>query len=308
LEKDRNFIALDQSERLTKHNRHNQKVLDIDAKTKSGHTALHTAVFSGQKLCAKCLLASGADVTVKSSGSKSALYYAARAGDEDLILLLLEYGGGYDIRDSSSRNPYLAALGQGHGEIAKKLLDDALQKGKEYVSNDCIGRMLTLATVGNGTNTAGTEPKCGQKVFLSTGLGLPIQTDDLELCSALIEFGVDIDLPISSSSGGCSCGVCTPLIIALRRHIYTVAGRLIEKGAKLQGQTCNTGDTRGYTPFHFAVLNDCPKYLYLLLLERVPAQASMSRRSILSTWQLRLTIIVPWIGVFCTSSNIILRS
>ena len=239
--------------------------LDINAKNTFDNTALRIAVNNSYPECVKHLLASGASTWTDVADHSTLLYVAGYNGNMEIVDLLLQSNDSVD-QNSKGEGPYLGALRQGHIDIAKKILDFSLEKGKHLLHMRVRSRLNRVA-VRNNTD----KNRDSQKYTLASGLTVAIETDDVELCDKLITLGVDINLPIPPYHLGCGCGNCTPLIDAFRLQKHNIVNFLIEKGASLQQQDCEYEKARGYTPFHFAVLANCPERILRSLLERLPA-------------------------------------
>lgn len=65
---------------------------DVNARNKSGWTALMHAAVNGHTAIIKALLAAGADVNAKNKNGGTALMQAARYGHPDIVKLLKEAG------------------------------------------------------------------------------------------------------------------------------------------------------------------------------------------------------------------------
>jgi ankyrin repeat protein len=100
----------------------------------------------------------------------------------------------------------------------------------------------------------------------SSALLTAINTNNIKMCASLLEAGIDIDLPLSNK-----CGCCTSLTIALDLKKYEVATFLIDQGASISVEGCSQRPvTHGWTPFHYAVLDDSYCDVLQSLLKRLP--------------------------------------
>jgi len=93
----------------------------IDLQTRTGRTALMTAVNCGHVEAVSALLAQGADVNLKDNNEQTALYLLGQ--DHGAICaLLLEYGADVNVRDHRKMTPLMYAVAYGSRSVAKMLL------------------------------------------------------------------------------------------------------------------------------------------------------------------------------------------
>ncbi len=95
---------------------------DVDAKDRSGRTALMTAAESGVLDLAKLLLNKGADVNARSNRNITSLMIAARCRNLDMVELLLQHGAYIDAQAMGGGTPLTEAVEQGALDVAKLLL------------------------------------------------------------------------------------------------------------------------------------------------------------------------------------------
>ena len=97
---------------------------DLNTSDKYGGTALHLAVWKGQKEAAALLLANGANPNIKERAlGRTALHYAVQVERKELAALLLANGADPNIRDSWSGAAALHyAARSGQKELAALLL------------------------------------------------------------------------------------------------------------------------------------------------------------------------------------------
>ncbi|KAK7090121.1 hypothetical protein V1264_009963 [Littorina saxatilis] len=103
---------------------------DVNAKDKSGYTALHYAARSGHLQVCRLLLSHGSDVnSVTNTGQATPLHRAAYMGHHDLVKLLLQHKADPLATDADFMTPLHKAAERGHRKSAKILLN-AAPKGK----------------------------------------------------------------------------------------------------------------------------------------------------------------------------------
>lgn len=89
-----------------------------------------------------------------------------------------------------------------------------------------------------------------------------IRIGDLDVLKRLIREGV-------RTNGTAECG-CTPLVLSCFYGHWTLCHFLIENGADLQGQTCDSKSTAGYGAVHYAARSGKDELLSILLKQNVP--------------------------------------
>lgn len=98
---------------------------------------------------------------------------------------------------------------------------------------------------------------------------IAIDIGDLELCTRLVENGIDL----VSGFGGCPG--CTPLLYSLRKQQHAISEYLVSQGASTAGSTCEDFSSRGFTVFHYAAVLGSVELLRLLL-EKAPSDLHTS--------------------------------
>ena len=104
----------------------------------------------------------------------------------------------------------------------------------------------------------------------SEALKLAIDLGDLELCTRLIQDGMDL------AYGFEECKGCRPLLYSLSRGNVDIARYLVAEGASTAGRTCDSSETRGFTVFHFAAGLGSAELLWSLL-EKAPDEIYSNR-------------------------------
>ncbi|KAI9873954.1 MAG: hypothetical protein M1830_010366, partial [Pleopsidium flavum] len=96
---------------------------DLDAKTRSGETALYRAVVNGHEAVIQLLLEKGADVNAKGGTYGSALQTASEHGHEAIVRLLLKKGADVNAQGGFYGNALQTASRCGHEAIVRLLLE-----------------------------------------------------------------------------------------------------------------------------------------------------------------------------------------
>ncbi len=103
-----------------------EKGADVNAKAESsmwdeGMTALHGSCVRGQKGVAELLIAKGADVNAKSKNGYTPLHIAVTEGYKDVAELLIAKGADVNVKDKTGRTALSLAKDKGHDEIVELL-------------------------------------------------------------------------------------------------------------------------------------------------------------------------------------------
>jgi len=110
----------------------------VNARTKSGSTALHEAALKGHAAVVKILLERGADCRARNGSGATPLHDAALGGHAEIAALLLAKGAEINARDSeSSATPLYQAAAWGRAAVVELLLGrgaDAAVPDKEGVT------------------------------------------------------------------------------------------------------------------------------------------------------------------------------
>ncbi|MBN8969464.1 MAG: ankyrin repeat domain-containing protein [Rhizobiales bacterium] len=171
---------------------------DIEARDRSGRTALLLSTHGNHVDVARLLIAAGADVNAKDSISDTPYLYAGAEGRNEILMMTLEAGA-----DLASTNRYggtalIPAAHHGHPETVKILLGTA-------ININHINRLGWTALI--------------EAVILSDGG--PVHTEIVRL---LVDAGADVN--IADRDG------VTPLAHARRRGYARMVAILEKAGAK----------------------------------------------------------------------------
>ncbi len=116
---------------------------EVNARSKSGTTALHEAASVGDKDTAELLLANKAELDAKPTGGRTPLHVAALAGHTDLAELLLASKADVNAKDKDGLTPLHVLAGFNQYHDPKELAQLLLAKGAE-VNAVCDGGFTPL--------------------------------------------------------------------------------------------------------------------------------------------------------------------
>lgn len=190
-----------------------------------GKTPLYFAAFHDAKKCAEWLVKNGADLDAKThEKQRTALHAAIANGCFSIVRLLVSAGAGFP-KDKWNKRP-----------------DQVVRKGKETELVKALEGLHVPDAVRMNLVGADTQP------FFTA-----IRTGNVKSCRMMIQMD-----PYIISTPLHDCGLCTPLIFALRAAHAGVINLLVEKGATTAGFKCSkhsseASDTCGASPVHLAI-------------------------------------------------------
>jgi len=259
--------------------------LAVNARTRSGETALHWAAKYGQDEFLKLLVDNGADLNLADyERQQTALQYATANGDMLSVSALLKSNRHCDLclQDSGGWNPLRRAAAYGHLNLVKALLDC----GTDVDARDRDGwTALRWAAQRGHTRVAEILINRGAAVKVRSGsdrwnlLHSAAREGLTSLVELLIGRGVD---PNETNTDETSAGeTITDKWTALRWAVEYGHGKvawLLLRG----GADANLSDHRGFAPLHAAVekwqpatemRNEASSLLWLLLENRANVDA-----------------------------------
>jgi len=184
---------------------------DINAKSDSGWTPLHRAVYEGHESLVELLVTRGADINAQFRLGGTPLSFAAIKGQKDMVEFLLAKGADINIG-----TPLVGAAVNGHTAIVELLL----ARGADVNLKDKYNGRTALEEAKNKNHTEIVDAllRHGAKVTLHGA----VSSGDLDVVKRLVSEGVPVD---SSDEDG-----RTPLHIACRHGHGEIARFLVDKG------------------------------------------------------------------------------
>ena len=169
---------------------------DVNAKCRTGSTALVYAARYGNKEIVKLLITAGADVNAKGSivdDGRTALMVAAAKGNTEMAKLLIDAGADVNAKDNGDCTALNWAIDIGHTEIAKLLI----AAGANVNAKNFIGwTMLMKATIYGHTKIVKLLLTAGADVNAKTNIGMTalnkaVIKKNPKITKMLIEHGAD---------------------------------------------------------------------------------------------------------------------
>ena len=205
--------------------------VDVNARDRSGRTALHIAAGRGQTDIVQLLIQSCAHVDPRDTEGCTPLHLAAAGGQKDTVKVLLDNRADLEARDREGRSPLQYAATRGHAEVVELLLN----KGADINVKDKAGGSLLYKALLKGDGAvalvliakgADVRAKDGQG---STLLHTAAAHAPCGVVEAVIARGADVNARSGFGS--------TPLHEAARRGRSDVVKLLLAKGADLNART-----------------------------------------------------------------------
>jgi ankyrin repeat protein len=241
---------------------------DVRAESPDGTTALHWAVYAGDRELAQRLLEAGADVHATNYYGATPLAEAAIQADTEMLRILLDAGAEVDERNSDGQTPLMVVARSSNVEAAQLLIDrgadvNAVEqwKGQTALMWAAAQRQpeMTALLIANGADPnvrsnlnnherhITAEPRY---LWRPPGGLTPLIYAARQGCvgcaRALVEGGADIDMADPEGA--------TALLTASMNFNFDTAAYLIEAGANV-----NKWDWRGRNPLYAAIdLNTLP--------------------------------------------------
>ena len=96
--------------------------LNVNAKTSSGRTPLHSACNNGHLKVAEALIAAGADVNAKTDTDWTPLHSACNNGHLEVAEALIAAGAEVNVKTNAGRTPLHWVCNSGHPKLAQALI------------------------------------------------------------------------------------------------------------------------------------------------------------------------------------------
>ena len=269
---------------------------DVNAKNKSGYTALHLSAKRGHDAVAAVLLEAKADVALASRSGKTALHYVADYnGNLDLAKRLIAGQAPINTKDGRKRTPLDYAQLRKRAELAELLRSNGGKTSKELAA---AGSIFAAAEVGdlealnkllaadgadvNATNKSGY-----------TALQLAVRKGQQDAAALLLEKGANVNAQRKGRTPLDFAGKNTELAALLRAKggltrlelraeqdiLYAAANgyaeailRYIEKGGDV-----NKTNRKGYSALHFAANSGYVEVVRVLVANKIEVDAAANR-------------------------------
>ena len=269
---------------------------DVNAKNKSGYTALHLSAKRGHDAVAAVLLEAKADVALASRSGKTALHYVADYnGNLDLAKRLIAGQAPINTKDGRKRTPLDYAQLRKRAELAELLRSNGGKTSKELAA---AGSIFAAAEVGdlealnkllaadgadvNATNKSGY-----------TALQLAVRKGQQDAAALLLEKGANVNAQGKGRTPLDFAGKNTELAALLRAKggltrlelraeqdiLYAAANgyaeailRYIEKGGDV-----NKTNRKGYSALHFAANSGYVEVVRVLVANKIEVDAAANR-------------------------------
>ena len=157
----------------------NGLVLDINAVTICGRSALHIAALCNQYRIVGILLHRNADHEIKNlTHGATALHWAAFWGYTNVISTFIDHGCVVEVCDNSGLTPVLTALRRGHDKIARVLSDfhRANGKRKRYLFEYVFHSLILLTCDRKRFEHSSTGSRCRRTAIFQAVLDCVAQT------------------------------------------------------------------------------------------------------------------------------------
>lgn len=195
----------------------------------------------------KTVLTKGAYVDTRDSNGLTPLCLAVKNQNFGLAELFLTYKADVNKSAKSTRlSPLICAVQNGSLELINLLLDHGAK-----INQPCSERRTPLHLAVQGQNLAvvtnlldrGADVNAQSDLQLATALGLAIGLKSTDIVKTLVGHGSEVNQQISADE--------TPISLAIRNGVSTIAGFLLEKGANV-----NQPSTGNNIPLYIAVQNN----------------------------------------------------
>ncbi len=244
-----------------------------NARTDTGHTALHAAADSGCLLAATFLLQAGAKPDATQADGQPPMALAAGKGDAAMVRLLLESGGGLDwTADNGGSILHFAAYG-GNTDILQLALAKLPKVAIDRTSKQGATPLMIAAERGNvafarGLIDAGADATKRTGIHASLGTLAAIHYAAMKGRSEVVQLLLQNGVPPDQATGR---GL-TPLMLAAGVGDIASVKALLGAGAQ-----ANKSDNDKMTALHYAAKRGQPAVIPLLVRAGAPVAAAAAK-------------------------------
>lgn len=230
----------------------------IEAKNKSGNTAVHIAAIKGDEFIINLLLKEGANVNAKNNVGHTPLYLAAQKGKEGTVKLLIKSGADVNEVGFDEKSAIHVASEKGFEGIAGLLLDAGAEVDcKESTMGNTPLHVVALYRRKNIIKML-IEAEADVNIVNDEGITAwlyVVQQTTSDLEKMLIDAGTNMNYEDSNGS--------TLLHYAAEKNIFSVIETLLSHGIDV-----NVKNKLGRTPLHCAVMS-CKNNSHLETIEKL---------------------------------------
>jgi len=254
---------------------------EVNATDGNGKTPLHYAAEKSFKTVAEALLANGAEVNAKVSGSVKTdgtpLHLAAQSDSAGIVDLLLAKGAEVNSKARGGGTPLSWAAGSGHVRVAELLL----AKGADVNAADNNGWSPLHSAVGGGNRPMvdfllknGADPNAKSTASSDKGttplhLAARMVDERAAEVASLLRSRAEVDAKDSHGA--------TPLILALATDATRPCAKVVEQ-LLAKGADVNARDDNGSFPLYLAVQRRSEELVRLILAHKPDLEISTKER------------------------------
>ncbi len=234
---------------------------DPNAKTKSGHTALHAAAQAGCLPSAKMLLKAGAKPGPLQVDGEPPMALAAGNGDAKMVKLLLDSGAALDWTANNGGSILHFAANGGNTDILQLALARLPKEAIDRISKQGTTPLMVAAEKGNvafvqGLIDAGADATQRSGVHASLGDVAAIHYAAMKARFEVVQLLLQNSVPPDQTTGR---GL-TPLMLAAGVGDLASVKVLLKAGARV-----NMSDRERVTALHYAARRGQPAVVPLLI-------------------------------------------
>ncbi len=244
-----------------------------NARTETGHTALHAAADSGCLLAAKFLLQAGAKPGATQADGQPPMALAAGKGDAQMVRLLLESGADLNWTAGNGGSILHFAAYGGNTDILQLALPKLPKVAIDRTSKQGATPLMIAAERGNvafvrGLIDAGADATKRTGIHASLGTLAAIHYAAMKGRSEVVQLLRQNSVPPDQTTGR---GL-TPLMLAAGVGDIASVKALLEAGAQ-----ANKSDNDKMTALHYAAKRGQPAVIPLLVRAGAPVAAAAAK-------------------------------